>query len=718
VDGTNYQFDVVPDNVIDEKDLAELIRQWPSRGDDPPVVLSSPVEVALVGAPFSYQIAVSDPQGTGAIFRLIEAPQGVTLNADTGLVEWTPNAEQRGRHRISVGITNASGRQTTHYWDVTVGAATVEASGVVNPTQGGVVVVDNPESPLLGARIVIPGGSQSSLSGVQTADIEIRFIDDEAHFFPDAKPVEIIGLPQMDDAVGLEIPYDASLLSATTVSEQDLDIYHFNPETQEWEPLQRGQIEGAGINIVAKQAGLSTIAAILIPGYSGAKTVVVATKYLVRLNLQPRKVTLVKGTVDQFCSPSSRARRIIFIHGIASFPGAFMQRVDGRDNPYDFLSSSNVVRNELFSKYDCIATYQYPSGRRIDTNAAVLVEKLKKEYEARRTASDPSMKNNSTFQMDIVAHSMGGLVARWAIEQEGLSHNVRSLVTLGTPHRGFDWLDGLTPFLNLLLDYCGIDLFGIGLVDLKDLLRFSFPGVGQAVKDLDIGGTVFLDTLNELNPPTTVSSAIVNYYGVAGKKGTIPYDPYISISSATYLNLQPGRERIFGDNESQGSDGKNYEHGKLHERAGDPGISAANRTGDQVLAWLAQASLPPPTPASGRWFDGIIGTIATGVTRSDATGDDGHYRKGKPRSFRDNGNGTVTDNNTGLIWVKDPSAAGVGGTYTWSDAITACENLVYAGYSDWRLPTVQELSTLVDAGRFNPAIDPVFVCRDFWYCSS
>jgi hypothetical protein len=72
----------------------------------------------------------------------------------------------------------------------------------------------------------------------------------------------------------------------------------------------------------------------------------------------------------------------------------------------------------------------------------------------------------------------------------------------------------------------------------------------------------------------------------------------------------------------------------------------------------------------------------------------------------DNGNGTVSDTNTGLMWKK----ASEPGTYTWADALSHCENLVYpeaGGYSDWRLPNRNELQTLVDYDRFNPAIDPL-----------
>ena len=51
----------------------------------------------------------------------------------------------------------------------------------------------------------------------------------------------------------------------------------------------------------------------------------------------------------------------------------------------------------------------------------------------------------------------------------------------------------------------------------------------------------------------------------------------------------------------------------------------------------------------------------------------------------------VLDNNTGLMWQQtiptDP--------YKWDGAVSYCNSLSYAGYSDWRLPTPQELLTIV-----------------------
>lgn len=69
--------------------------------------------------------------------------------------------------------------------------------------------------------------------------------------------------------------------------------------------------------------------------------------------------------------------------------------------------------------------------------------------------------------------------------------------------------------------------------------------------------------------------------------------------------------------------------------------------------------------------------------------------------FTDNGDGTVTDNSTGIMWQQ----AIAPGTYTWEQALSYCENLTLAGYTDWRLPTISELDSIVDLSRDSPAIN-------------
>ncbi|MCI5219842.1 MAG: DUF1566 domain-containing protein [Candidatus Electrothrix sp. LOE2] len=70
--------------------------------------------------------------------------------------------------------------------------------------------------------------------------------------------------------------------------------------------------------------------------------------------------------------------------------------------------------------------------------------------------------------------------------------------------------------------------------------------------------------------------------------------------------------------------------------------------------------------------------------------------------YIDHGDGTVTDTKTGLMWKR--CSEGLSGVncedgkakeYTWNDAVERFKNVEYAGYSDWRLPTIDELKTLM-----------------------
>jgi hypothetical protein len=62
----------------------------------------------------------------------------------------------------------------------------------------------------------------------------------------------------------------------------------------------------------------------------------------------------------------------------------------------------------------------------------------------------------------------------------------------------------------------------------------------------------------------------------------------------------------------------------------------------------------------------------------------------------------VLDSTTNLIWSRDNVASG---RLDHEDATKACAELTLAGASDWRLPTIRELLSLVDYDRYEPAID-------------
>ena len=82
-------------------------------------------------------------------------------------------------------------------------------------------------------------------------------------------------------------------------------------------------------------------------------------------------------------------------------------------------------------------------------------------------------------------------------------------------------------------------------------------------------------------------------------------------------------------------------------------------------------------------------------------------------AFINNGDGTVTDTATGLMWQEETADE-----MTWEEAITYCEDLSLGGYTDWRLPNRNELQSIVDYSEYNPAVDtnafPDTMSSDYW----
>lgn len=70
-------------------------------------------------------------------------------------------------------------------------------------------------------------------------------------------------------------------------------------------------------------------------------------------------------------------------------------------------------------------------------------------------------------------------------------------------------------------------------------------------------------------------------------------------------------------------------------------------------------------------------------------------------SYTDNGDETVTDNNTGLIWQKSDDDV----QRNWQQALDYCNGLSLGGKTDWRLPNIKELLSVVDLSTYDPAID-------------
>ena len=118
---------------------------------------------------------------------------------------------------------------------------------------------------------------------------------------------------------------------------------------------------------------------------------------------------------------------------------------------------------------------------------------------------------------------------------------------------------------------------------------------------------------------------------------------------------------------------------------------------------------------TGLFFDGSSGVQDPGCFVRAVRGEENVYGV---NIFTDNGDGTVTDNATNLMWQQ----ADNGYTYNWKDALAYSTTSELAGYTDWRLPNTKELQSIVDYDKTTfPAIDEsVFVCTndDSWFWTS
>ena len=98
--------------------------------------------------------------------------------------------------------------------------------------------------------------------------------------------------------------------------------------------------------------------------------------------------------------------------------------------------------------------------------------------------------------------------------------------------------------------------------------------------------------------------------------------------------------------------------------------------------------------------------------------DDGFYQVGTAHDYgRDNANEIVFDRVTKLMWQDNEDAKEV--KETWINAKNYCESLTVGTYSDWRLPTIVELKTIIRYDKSTPPLDDVFVnSRNIIYWSS
>ena len=90
----------------------------------PPAITSTAPTVAAVGQPYRYAVAVSNPDGVALQFDMPVAPDGMTVDSDTGVIAWTPSVSEVGSQDAIVRLRDARGDVEVQEFQVTVSLET------------------------------------------------------------------------------------------------------------------------------------------------------------------------------------------------------------------------------------------------------------------------------------------------------------------------------------------------------------------------------------------------------------------------------------------------------------------------------------------------------------------------------------------------------------------------------------------------------------------
>lgn len=205
------------------------------------------------------------------------------------------------------------------------------------------------------------------------------------------------------------------------------------------------------------------------------------------------------------------------------------------------------------------------------------------------------------------------------------------------------------------------------------------------------------------------------------------------LSSSTYLGVTGSIVIHSGDTTASSSSvssnklifvpPKGYYDGTATVSATDPNLDPVNvKSGVNILGIVGTdpgsggGGSPPPANKRPLATNQTLCYDASGAVIACAgTFQDGDLLKGTARSYTDNGDGTVSDNSTGLMWMQCTQgrsgagcAAGSATTMSWDVATSSCTGMTFAGHSDWRLPNISELLTIADYSTSTPAINSVY----------
>ena len=88
--------------------------------NDPPEITSTEITVATEDDPYTYDVDATDPDGDILTYLLTTSPSGMSIDAPTGLITWTPTNDDVGDHSVVVTVNDGNGGDDTQSFTIAV----------------------------------------------------------------------------------------------------------------------------------------------------------------------------------------------------------------------------------------------------------------------------------------------------------------------------------------------------------------------------------------------------------------------------------------------------------------------------------------------------------------------------------------------------------------------------------------------------------------------
>jgi 6-phosphogluconolactonase len=444
-----------------------------------PLIQSLPPTAAVVGKPIQYQVLASSANPSSLVFSLSASPAGMTINATTGLLQWTPGPNQAGDQPVTIVAEDSAG-QTSQTFTLSVFGGRPLASATISAAAGGVITVNDPTSTINGLSISIPAGALAADTTITVSELASPpTLGGTPHFLMKGFAVEPDGIFLAIPAT-IMVPYSVSEFGsgAGIPLESFLGVYFLQTETGNLEWLDgfsadrvkhviTGSVSHFSAFVPTNGFELCAPPAASSPGF-----------------------TPDDCPSDPHLSASVSSLPVVLVHGFL-----------GNRTTWDRLPAllgQQGIRAWRFDWPSLSTSFETAAGKlgEPDGGALQAVEGFE-----------------NTSVVNLVGHSFGGILVRTYLEDKASSApyrvDVNRVMTLGTPHSGIGG--------NLSTFKANACAWSAQLLKLPMTCFEASTGIaGSQGTRADAG--LFLNTLNSKPLPALNPSLTPQYDLIAGQR--------------------------------------------------------------------------------------------------------------------------------------------------------------------------------------------------------